>query len=536
MCIIAFNGKHIGAGVIALIGILLCVITILLKKGIIKSPNDWLYKVTIILSLILIIPYFRIYNANNDAKNFRWNDIVLNNIIPEPESHFGEIISNSKNNLSLYIYKTSPSQYDKYVNACKEKGYTVDSEQLSNSFNAYNAEGYKIKLYYNEYKKEMNINLTSPMQLENIEWPDNEYTKLIPEPESKVGKIEKNDTTGFIAYIGKMSNDDFKNYIKLCADKGFKIDSSEGEKSYTAKNDAQYKINIEYQGNNIVKITMYEPEYEINLEINCSENLILSRYDVKAYVDKYSYQGTIKHGTTETYKITLNRGEHTVNFENIEDSSIKGEAKIKVTKNDTIKLEINCTSSKINVTGGISGEEFTMIDVKGLDAETAKNKLNEIGFINVKVNGDDGNNMVFEDNSKWEIISQSAEAGTQVDKNTEIVLICHKKEEKPVSTSENTTTTKEQTQKETKTETSQKTFSMDDAEDVFCTEIRDSCPYGVKIHSVDGWLAKTDEGNGIYFFKVKVTITNAFKAKYDAVAEGRIDAANGYNITYFNIY
>lgn len=538
MCIVAFNGSHIGAGVIALGEVILCVVTILMKKNIIKTPKNWLYKIPLILALILILPYFSSYNTynSNRVKNFKWDDIVLNHVIPKPKPLFGEIISNSKDGLSLEIYKTSSNQYDKYVEACKDKGFTVDLEQLGNSFYAYNTEGYKLNLDYYEPEKRMKINLDIPMQLGTLKWPDSEYAKLIPIPESKVGKIEKDDETGLVVYVGEMPKESFNNYIKLCADNGFKIDSYENNKSYTAKNADGYKINVEYRGYNIIKITVSEPEYKVDLEIECSENLMLSKYDVKVYVDKYSYQGTLKHGATETYTKSLKKGEHTLNFENVEDSSIKGEFKINVSKAETIKIKINCTSSQIIATDG-KEELLTMIDTKGLDATTAKDKLKNIGFTNITIKSDN-NNIIFEDTGKWEVISQSIESGTQISKNTEIVLSCHKKEE-PVSSTENITAPVAPTAP-TQTEPEPEDYSdmkyRDDAEDVFRMQIEDSCPYGVKVHSVTGFLARTYEGNGIWFFKVKITVTNAFKAKYDAVAEGRIDVANGNNITYFLIY
>ena len=548
MFVISFNSKNIGRSIISLISIVFCIFAILIKKDIIKSTKKWLSKATLILAGILIIPYFSISGLNRDVKKIDWNDIVLNNIIPKPSSSYGRISTNSQDGLSIYMYKTSLNQYNKYVKKCKNNGFEIDTEQLSDSFLAYNDKGYKLKLSYYEKEKRMSIDLSTPKQLGTLEWPDSEYSRILPIPESKIGKIEKDDETGFIVYVGNMPKESFKNYINQCSNKGFKIDSSESEKTYTAKNSDGYKIFIEYQGNNLMKITVYEKEYKINLEINCFENLMFSKYDVKVYVDKYSYQGTLKHGTTETYTKDLKKGEHTINFENADDSSIKGELKINISGEDTIKIKINCTSTGINAIDDKSNP-LTMIDTKGLDANTAKDKLSNIGFTNVTVKGDDGNNMLLEDNSKWEIISQNVEAGAQIGQNAEIILTCHKKDEQSNTPTENTSTSNEKTEttpatttqtETTPTETNSDPYSdltyQDDAEDVFRMRIEDSCPYGVKIHSITGYLAKTYEGNGVYFFKVKITVKNEYNAKRDAVAEGRVDAANGNNITYFIIY
>ena len=36
-------------------------------------------------------------------------------------------------------------------------------------------------------------------------------------------------------------------------------------------------------------------EYEVNIEVICNENLFLSRYDVKIFVDE-KHMGTLEHG------------------------------------------------------------------------------------------------------------------------------------------------------------------------------------------------------------------------------------------------
>ena len=48
------------------------------------------------------------------------------------------------------------------------------------------------------------------------------------------------------------------------------------------------------------------------------------------------------------------------------------------------------------------------------------------------------------------------------------------------------------------------------------------CPYGIKYHWFKGMISDY-EGNGVWHLKVNVTITNAFDATQEAVAEGRVD-------------
>ena len=136
----------------------------------------------ILLVLMCTVAFISTYNRNNDVRNFRWDDMVLSDVIPKPKSLLGRISSNSRDRLSLSIYKILPTQYDKYARDCKEKGFTVDIEQLGSSFYAYNTEGYELKLYYYESENQMNIELNAPMQLESLEWPDSEYAILIPVP------------------------------------------------------------------------------------------------------------------------------------------------------------------------------------------------------------------------------------------------------------------------------------------------------------------------------------------------------------------
>lgn len=364
MCIIAFLSGKTLAGIIAILQIALIVFALMIKRQKTKITKGWLKTLAIVLSFALTVPYVATLSANTNTvkeskpseskvnteeeKKFKWSDVVLGDIIPEPESHFGEIIHNTEEYLMIDVFKTKAKQYSEYVNACTKKGFTVESEKTEYSYNAFSKDGYELDLYYDEDGNKMSITVDAPEEYGELDWPDNEITKLIPKPKAKVGKVEESSLYDFCAYIGETSLDDYQEYVKLCSEKGFTIDEDKSKKYFSAKNSDEYKLDVDYIGNKRMYITVDIPEYEMDLEVKCIENLIFSKYDIEVYVDD-SLEGTVDHGATETYAKTLKRGTHKIKFVNAENSSVYSEAKVDITKEETVKFEISCTSSEINV-------------------------------------------------------------------------------------------------------------------------------------------------------------------------------------------
>lgn len=395
MCIIAFLSGKTFAGVIAILQITLIVFALMIKRQKIKITKGWLKTLAIVLSFTLVVPYLVTFSANTNTvkeakpsgskvnteeyKKFKWSDVVLGDMIPEPESHFGEIIHNTDEYLMIDVFKTKAKQYSEYVNACTKKGFTVEAEKTEYSYNAFNKDGYELDLYYDEDETEMSITLDAPEEYGELDWPDNEITKLIPKPKAKVGKVEESSLYDFCAYIGETSLDDYQEYVKLCSEKGFTIDEDKSKKYFSAKNNDEYKLDVDYIGNKRMYITVEIPEYDIDLEVKCIENLIFSKYDIEVYVDD-SLEGTVDHGTTETYSSTLKRGTHKIKFVNAEDSSVYSEANVDITKEETVKFEISCSSSEINVniisgTGKIeNSEKSNKSESKSEESDTKSNE------------------------------------------------------------------------------------------------------------------------------------------------------------------
>lgn len=373
LCIIAFFDGKVFAGIISLVQIALFVVALLIKKQVFKTPKKWISILSLVLAFSLIVPYLCLWSVNTDNKandytetvdtykdyeeidnletdddKVDWDDILMSDILPKPQSDSYEVFDNTDEYLSVDVYEMSKSKFIDYVKACKDKGFTVENEDSEDSFFAYNQDGYKLDLELNASVEQMHISVEVPAKMSDIEWSDFNVNKIIPTPKSKTGIIEQDDEDGLKAYIGKTSIHDYNEYVNDCIKSGFNVDSDKSEKSFNAKNSDDYSLKIEYKGNSVVYIELYVPEYTIDIEVNCIENLIFSKYDVEIYVDDEK-QGTLDHGKTDTYTVSLKRGTHKIKCHKLYDDSVKGEVTVEVTKDETIKIELYCTSDEVKV-------------------------------------------------------------------------------------------------------------------------------------------------------------------------------------------
>ena len=393
VCLVAFLFGKTAAGIIAVLQIVLTVAALLMKKQIIKVPKSWIHVVALALAVVLLVPYVSLFKLDyGDAEKFAWSDILLADVVPEPESRFGEIIGNSSEYLSLYVYRTSAADYGEYVDACKEKGFTVEADQSEQSYYAYNADGYKLSLYYDESNSKMHIGVDAAEQYGTLVWPDSIIASMLPVPASTTGEITQDDDKGFQAYVSNTPIDEFKNYVAACADRGFNIDAYESDESYSAENSEGYKLSVSYQGNSVISISVDEPEYEVSIEIECVENWAFSKYDVDVYIDD-SFEGTIDHGTTETFAVTMSKGTYEIRFVNAEDDEVTGTVVIDIHQDESLRYKISCTSTKIDVetiVGTIAeyGEDEAPMpqsasSYKFDNYEDVQKELTDAGFTNI---------------------------------------------------------------------------------------------------------------------------------------------------------
>lgn len=222
-----------------------------------KKPfyRRWWFVLLVIVAVIAVA-----ISILNMGEKIVWNDIILNEMLPEPPADRGEIHTNSAEDLWIDIDDISDKQYADYVEACKAEGFTVEPDSSSSSFSAYNAEGYKLSLSH--YSEELSINLDKPMELSTIKWPTSAAGKQLPAPESSTGKFSYEYDDNFFVYIGETSKTDYEEYVEACSEKGFDVDYDKGEKYYSADNDEGWHIRLCYEGNNIMSIDIDAPSEE----------------------------------------------------------------------------------------------------------------------------------------------------------------------------------------------------------------------------------------------------------------------------------
>ena len=223
------------------------------KKPIYKR---WWFYVIVVIAAIAVISSI----SGNKSEKIKWDDIILSEQLPEPPKKNGKINDNTAEALSVEIYKISDKQFNNYVEACKAKGFTVDSESdYSSSYDASNAAGYKLSLGYYGSRDQMEIELEKPIEMSAITWPTSKAGNQLPAPKSTTGKFSYENDDGFSVYIGNTSKDDYNSYVKACSDKGFTVNYNKDDNFYDADNNAGWHVSIKYEGNNIMSIDIDAP-------------------------------------------------------------------------------------------------------------------------------------------------------------------------------------------------------------------------------------------------------------------------------------
>lgn len=257
----AFNSGKIFAGLVGIIMTAGFIATYLMKSHIIKEPKRGISSIIVVVAFLLIVPYFSLYNGGGSsyktkAEKFEWNDIEMHEILPEPEKTYGEIGHNSKTSLILTLCKITEKDFKTYKELCIGAGFTIEADETYLSYSAYNKDGYSVRLVFSSSNEEMNVYLDAPEEMSEFEWPTSGLGTMLPITKSNIGRICWNNSETFIVHVGNTSIQEYNEYVKACEQKGFTVDYSKGDKTYSALNTDGYKISLMYLGFNNIEISL----------------------------------------------------------------------------------------------------------------------------------------------------------------------------------------------------------------------------------------------------------------------------------------
>ena len=223
------------------------------KKPIYKK---WWFYVVAAVALIAIIG--AISGGKGKSEKIEWSKIALNDQIPEPPSTKGTLFENSDEEFWASLDGVSDDQYNDYLNACIEKGFTVDADKSSYSYKAFNSDGYSLDMSH--IGDSLSITLKAPMKLGSIIWPSSTVGNLLPSPKSTTGKFSYEHDDSFFVYVGDTSKADYDQYVADCSANGFNVNYDKGDTYYRADNADGYHISLKYEGNNIMTVEIKAPK------------------------------------------------------------------------------------------------------------------------------------------------------------------------------------------------------------------------------------------------------------------------------------
>ena len=226
-------------------------------------------KLRAILGLIILVPTmcFAGYKIATIikipvAEPIAWPTTGIATQIPVPafSSMNGEISYDTVERFWVEIQDVTDEEYEQYILACQEAGFTIESERTSIEYSAYNADGYELSLTKYLSSDDVDIRVEAPEALGTITWPVSDIAKLIPVPDSTLGRIEWERSGGFCLYVGNIPYEQYKAYVDECVARGFTVDYSRGDDYFHAKNSKGYYVDIDYKGFSVVFIKITAPK------------------------------------------------------------------------------------------------------------------------------------------------------------------------------------------------------------------------------------------------------------------------------------
>ena len=203
-----------------------------------------------IVAIVVLALAGRACSGGKDEK-LDWPTTGLAAMLPDPPSEYGDV-NVFDSSLSATFEQVEANDFADYVQACKDKGFTVDAKENGSSYEAYNEEGYALGVV--DYSDSMSVSLDEPIEMAEIAWPTSGAASLVPAPKSTYGKIVSESSTHFSVTVGKTDREAYEAYIEACKSAGFTVDYDKGDSYFNASDAGGNKVRVDYKGFNMMGV------------------------------------------------------------------------------------------------------------------------------------------------------------------------------------------------------------------------------------------------------------------------------------------
>lgn len=148
-----------------------------------------------------------------------------------------------------------------------------------------------------------------------ITWPESTAAQMLPVPEDlSAGYILSDSDTDLYVYLGKVSQDDYDNYVEKCKENGFNIDYDSGNNRYDAYNADGYSLTINYGPDRRMMTVSLNPPIETTPTPEATpESTETGEPTETATTEEPVADGTSSEEVDPDFKATMDSYETTIN-------------------------------------------------------------------------------------------------------------------------------------------------------------------------------------------------------------------------------